>query len=324
MNRYPSRNRRKLLGVSVALAAASMLPQGHALGATPPATRVLRIGYQKGLLSILKGRGTLEQRLAPLGAKVEWTAFASGPPQLEAFTAGSIDFGDVGAVPPIFAQAVGAPFVYYGQTVPHPAGNAVIVPKDSPVASVAALKGKRIALTKGSSAQLLLMQLLAAAGLQDGDVKPMWLSPSDARAAFERGAVDAWVIWDPFLAVVQASSGARIVADGTGVVSTRSFYVTSHRYVEKNDDVLRATLAEIVAIDQWIDANRDKAAIEFARVWGLPREVVDVVLGRLEHGVEPVSRDVLAEQQRIADDFYALKLLPKKIDVRRGAPPSSG
>src|SRR5574343_1027654 len=111
--------------------------------------RLFRIGHQKGWLSILKGRGTLEKRLAPLGVKVSWTEFTAGPVQLEALNVGSIDFGDVGEAPPIFAQAAGAPLVYAGATVPRPALEAVIVPEGSSIRSVADLKGKRVAYNKG-------------------------------------------------------------------------------------------------------------------------------------------------------------------------------
>ncbi|HYS66644.1 MAG TPA: sulfonate ABC transporter substrate-binding protein [Paraburkholderia sp.] len=308
----------------MSLALASALPQASAQGTVPSAARSLRIGYQKGLLSILKGRGTLEKRLAPLGVRVDWAEFPSGPPQLEALNVGSIDFGDVGEAPPIFAQAAGAPFVYYGQTARRPASEAVIVPKDSSVTSIAELKGKRIALVKGSNTHFLLVRLLAAARIDYSDVTPVWLSPSDARAALERKAVDAWAIWDPFLAVAQTTAGARIIADGTGLVANRAFYFTSRNYVQKNDDVLRIVLAEIGAVDKWIEANRDKAASEFSQLWGVQREIVEVALGRLKYGTEPVSRETLADQQRIADAFFELKLLPKKINVAQAAPPSLG
>ncbi|MDE1180864.1 sulfonate ABC transporter substrate-binding protein [Paraburkholderia sp.] len=325
MTRDISQGRRAFLHAGTALGIAAAIPhvQAQSLAATT-APRALRIGYQKGLLSILKGRGTLEKRLAPLGTRVEWIEFPSGPPQLEALNVGSIDFGDVGEAPPIFAQAAGAPFVYYGQTGRRPASEAVIVKKESPVRSFAELKGKRIALVKGSNTHFLLVRLLAAAGLAYTDVTPVWLSPSDARAAFERNAVDAWAIWDPFLAVAQQTANARIVADGTGVVANRAFYFTSRTYVEKNDDVLRIALAEIGAADTWIEANRDQAAVEFSQLWGVPRDIVATALGRLKHGTEPISRDTISDQQRIADAFFDLKLVPRKIDVAQAAPPSLG
>ncbi|ABE36031.1 ABC transporter, substrate-binding, aliphatic sulfonates family protein [Paraburkholderia xenovorans LB400] len=321
MTRHSSPGRRHFIEAGLALALASAIPGAHAQGGASSA-RVLRIGYQKGPFSILKGRGTLDKRLAALGTRVEWTEFPSGPPQLEALNVGSIDFGDVGEAPPIFAQAAGAPFVYYGQTAKRPVSEAVVVPDDSPVTSFSELKGKRIALVKGSNTHFLLVRLLAAAKIDYRDVTPVWLSPSDARAAFERKAVDAWAIWDPFLAVAQKTANARIIADGSGVVANRAFYFTSHNYVQKNDDVLRVVLGEIGALDKWVEANRSEAAGEFAQLWGVPREIVEVALARLQYGVEPISRETLADQQRIADAFYELKLLPKRIEVAHAAPPS--
>ncbi|MGA7812034.1 sulfonate ABC transporter substrate-binding protein [Caballeronia sp.] len=321
MNRFHSLSRRRFVASGLTLAASSVLPQAHAQNNPLAPTRFLRIGYQKGLLSILKGRGTLEHRLAPLGVSVEWTEFPSGPPQLEALNVGAIDFGDVGEAPPVFAQAAGAPFVYYGQTAPRPASEALVVPNDSPVKSVAQLKGKRIALTKGSNTHFLLLKLLATANIEYTDVTPVWLSPSDARAAFEQKAVDAWIIWDPFLAVVQATGNARIVADGQGLVQNRAFYFTSRTYVDKNDDVLRAVLEEVGAADHWIATNREQAAVEFSRLWGVPQPIVITVLTRLKYGTQPFSRDALANQQSIADAFYKLKLLPSRIDVSAAAPP---
>ncbi|SAL40543.1 ABC transporter, substrate-binding protein, aliphatic sulfonates [Caballeronia sordidicola] len=320
MNRFHSSSRRRFVASGLALAASGALPLAHAQGHSAQNARSLRIGYQKGLLSILKGRGTLEHRLAPLGVSVQWTEFPSGPPQLEALNVGSIDFGDVGEAPPVFAQAAGAPFVYYGQTAQRPASEALVVPDDSPVKSVAQLKGKRIALTKGSNTHFLLLRLLENANIDYADVTPVWLSPADARAAFEQKAVDAWAIWDPFLAVVQATGRARIIADGTGVVQNRAFYFTSRNYVAKNDDVLRAVLEEIGATDHWISTNREQAAAEFSRLWGIPQPIVITALTRLKYGTEPVSRDALANQQRIADAFYKLKLLPSQIDVTVAAP----
>jgi len=187
--------------MAASLAAAALSASGLALAQKPG--RILRIGHQKGWLSLLKSRGTLEKRLAPLGASVSWTEFNAGPVQLEALNVGSIDFGDVGEAPPIFAQAAGAPLVYAGATVPRPRLEAIIVPKTSPIRTVAELRGKKIALNKGSNVHYFLVKLLEKNGLKYGDVQPVFLAPPDARAAFERGAVDAWVIWDPFLAAAQ-------------------------------------------------------------------------------------------------------------------------
>ncbi|ALS61070.1 sulfonate ABC transporter substrate-binding protein [Pandoraea norimbergensis] len=330
MSAHFSAVRRRLLTTgAAALAYAAAAPIASAQSGAPGAAgatggRVLRIGNQKGLLTLLKGRGTLEKRLAPLGVHVTWTEFPSGPPQLEALNVGSIDFGDVGEAPPVFALAAGAPFVYFGQGVQRPNSEGLLVPKTSPITSFAQLKGKRVGFTKGSNTHYLYVRLLQQANLKPQDVTPVFLQPADARAAFERGAIDAWLIWDPFLAVAQKSLDARLVADGTGLVSNRLYFFTSRTYVQHNEDVLRVVIEELNTVDKWVEANRAAAASEYAQLWGVPRDAVELVLSRQRFGIERITRATLAEQQQIADAFLELNLLPKRIDVAQAAPPSLG
>ncbi len=318
LNRF-SLQRRHLLAASAATAAAAALPATSWAQASG-APRVLRVGHQKGWLSILKGRGTLEKRLAPLGVKVTWTEFNSGPVQLEALNVGSIDFGDVGEAPPIFAQAAGAPLVYAGATVPRPALEAVIVPKDSSIRSVADLKGKRVAYNKGSNVQYFLVKLLEKNGLKYGDVQSIFLAPADARAAFERGAIDAWIIWDPFLAAAQKQLDARLLVDATGVVNNRAYYFTSRDFATRNADVLRIAIEEVNTIDTWASKNKDAAAAELSAVLGLDNSLTELYLNRARFGTAPVTREILAEQQAIADTFFDLKLIPTKLNLLHAAP----
>ncbi|HVL46062.1 MAG TPA: sulfonate ABC transporter substrate-binding protein [Acidovorax sp.] len=317
LNRF-SLQRRHLLAASAATAAAGAIPSAWAQASGAP--RVLRVGHQKGWLSILKGRGTLEKRLAPLGVKVTWTEFNAGPVQLEALNVGSIDFGDVGEAPPIFAQAAGAPLVYAGATVPRPALEAVVVPKDSPIRSVADLKGKRVAYNKGSNVQYFLVKLLEKHGLKYADVQSVFLAPADARAAFERGAIDAWIIWDPFLAAAQKQLDARLLADATGVVNNRAYYFTSRDFATQNADVLRVAIEEVNAIDTWASRNKDAAAAELSAVLGLDKSITALYLNRARFGTAPVTREILAEQQAIADTFFDLRLIPKKLNLLHAAP----
>lgn len=310
--------RRQILRAGAAAAALSAIPSVIAQNAT----RELRIGYQKGFLSILKGRGTLEKRLAPLGASIKWIEFLSGPPQLEALNVGSIDFGDVGEAPPIFAQVAGAPLVYYGATVPRPEQEAVIVPKGSSIKTVADLKGKRVALNRGSNVHYLIVKLLEKAGLAYSDVNIIFLPPTDARAAFERGSVDAWVIWDPFLAAAEKQLDARVLANGNGAVNNRGYYFTSRNYVAKNDDILRIVLEEVARVETWAAANRKESAAELAAVLGLERPILDLATARGGYGVIPINRAILQEQQKIADTFFDLKLIPKRVNVLEAAPAS--
>jgi sulfonate transport system substrate-binding protein len=311
-----SLQRRHILAASAA--AAVTATTGASWGQAPG--RVLRVGHQKGWLSILKARGTLEKRLAPLGVKVTWTEFNAGPVQLEALNVGSIDFGDVGEAPPIFAQAAGAPLVYAGATVPRPALEAVIVPRGSPIRTVADLKGKRVAYNKGSNVHYFLVRLLQKNGLKYSDVQSVFLAPPDARAAFERGAVDAWIIWDPFLASAQKTLDARLLVDATGVVKNRGYYFTSRDFATRNTDVLRVAIDEINAIDTWVSKNREAASSELSAILGLDKSITDLYLSRAQYGTAPVTREILAEQQEIADAFFELRLIPKKLNLLHAAP----
>ena len=316
MSHFSSQRRRLVQGAVTAitlpsLASFSALAQG--------APRELRIGHQKGLLSLLKGRGTLEKRLAPLGVTVKWTEFTAGPVQLEALNVGSIDFGDVGEAPPIFAQAAGAPLAYVGATVPRPASEAVLVPKGSAIKTVADLKGKKIALNKGSNVHYFLVKLLEKHGLTYADVNPVFLPPSDARAAFEKGSVDAWVIWDPFLAAAEKALDATVLADATGVVGNRAYYFSSLGYVDKNADVLKVVIEELDKVDQWGAANRSALAAELSQLFGIPRPVLELSVSRQKFGTTPITKAILGEQQTLADTSFDLKLIPKRINVLEAA-----
>jgi sulfonate transport system substrate-binding protein len=287
-----------------------------AVGASYGQDKVVRIGFQKyGKLVLLKGRGTLEEKLKPLGYKVAWTEFPSGPPLLEALNVGSIDFGVAGETPPIFTQAAGAPLVYLAYDPPAPQGEAILVPEDSPLKSVADLKGKKVALNKGSNVHYLLVKALEKAGLKYTDIQPVFPAPSDALAAFTRGSVDAWVIWDPYEAAAEASTGARMLADGTGLVANHQFYFSSKKFLAENGRAVDTVLAALNETDDWTKNNIQAVAEQLSPSVGLPAAVVAVSLKRESYGILPISDAVIASQQRIADTFLALGLLPKAITV---------
>ncbi len=283
--------------------------------------KVLRIGYQKyGTLTLLKARGTLEKRLAPQGITVKWTEFPAGPQLLEGLNVGAIDFGTVGEAPPIFAQAAGAQLAYIGNEPPAPTAEAIVVPKGSAIKSVADLRGKRVALNKGSNVHYLLVRQLEKAGIPYNEIQPVYLPPADARAAFERGAVDAWVIWDPFLAAAEKQLGARVLADGRdadgkNLVSNHQFYLASRPYAQAKPETVRLLLDELASLGAWAQKNPNDASAVLISELGLEPAVLHLAVSRFSYGARPVNADVLAEQQRIADVFHALKLIPKPIRV---------
>src|ERR1700709_573411 len=304
----------------IAVAVLSMTTALAGVGATYGQDKTVRIGFQKyGKLVLLKSKGTLEGKLKAEGYQVVWTEFPSGPPLLEARNVGATDFGNTGEAPPFFAQAAGAPIQYVAYEPPAPKGEAILVPKDSKLNSVADLKGRKIALNKGSNVHYLLVKALEKAGVKYSEVEPVLLAPADARAALERGAVDAWVIWDPFQAAAEAATGARTLADGTGVVSNYQFYFSSKKFLESDPKIIDIVLAQLSAVDDWAKGDIHAVAEQLAPAIGLPVGVVEVALKRQAYGIKPVTDSVIADQQQVADTFFALGLLPKTIRISDAA-----
>jgi sulfonate transport system substrate-binding protein len=297
------------------LAATLLVAAVGAAGAADAADRTIRIGFQKyGTLILLKGKGALEEKLKPLGVDVKWAEFQFGPPLLEAVNAGAIDFGTTGEAPPIFAQAASARLVYLANDPPSPKGEAILVPKDSPIKTLADLKGKKVAVAKGSNSHYLLVKALEKGGLSYSDITPAFLAPADARAAFERGSVDAWSVWDPYYAAAEVA-GARVLTDGEDVVSNHQFFLSARDYAEKNADILKIVLSELRAVEEWVAKDPKAAATELAPIVGIPTPLLERAIVRQGLGVAPVTPEVAAAQQRIADTFLELKLIPKPITV---------
>ncbi|MCG6136531.1 MAG: sulfonate ABC transporter substrate-binding protein [Nostoc sp. LLA-1] len=276
---------------------------------------VIRIGYQKSAI-LLKNKGLLEKRLNPEGVSVEWLEFAAGPQLLEAMNVGSIDFGHVGESPPIFAQAAGAAITYIAGIIPSPAGSAILVNKDSPIQTVQELKGKKIAFQRGSSAHYMLVQILEKYGLQYSDIEAVFLAPADARAAFFRGSVDAWAIWDPFYAAAEESANARKLIDGTGINKQGGYYLASQTFAAQQQEIIKAVLEEIQELETWSTENREEVAATLAPILGIELETLRTSTNRRTFGITPITPELITLQQEVADKFYELNLIPKQINVR--------
>ncbi|MBV9732388.1 MAG: sulfonate ABC transporter substrate-binding protein [Verrucomicrobia bacterium] len=287
-------------------------------GPISASSATLRIGYQKAAstLVLLKAHGTLEKKLAPLNVEVKWLEFAAGPQLLEGLNLGSIDFGYVGEVPPIFALAAGAPLVYTAYELPTPEAEGILVPKDSPIRTIADLKGKKVAFNKGSDVHWLVVKALQDTGLKYRDIQPAYLAPADARAAFQNGAIDAWAIWDPFFVAAQRQIGARVLTTAKGIVNRHQYFVSTRSFSEKNAEVVKILMQELGGVGQWVRDNYAKAAKELAPIQGLEPDIVEASLRHYEHIYKPIDDAVLADQQRIADTFYELKLIPQKLTVK--------
>lgn len=300
----------------IASAMLSLAIVGSTVGLSYGQDKVVRIGFQKyGKLVLLKSKGTLEPKLKALGYSVTWTEFQFGPPLLEAINVGAIDFGNTGETPPVFAQAAGAPIRYVAFEPPAHKGEAILVQKGSPLKSVADLKGKKVAVAKGSNAHYLLVNALEKAGIKYEDITPAYLAPADARAAFETGAVDAWSIWDPYQSAAETTLGARTLTDATGLVPNTQFYLSSQKFIETEPRVLDVLLESLREIDTLAKADPHAVAEQLSPSVGLPVPVLEVALKRQSYGIKLIDAQVLLEQQKLADTLYRLKLIPKEVRV---------
>lgn len=280
------------------------------------ASTEIRIGWQKGSdLAVIKAKGTFERTLQQNGISVQWIEFPAGPQILEALNVGGIDLGGVGETPPVFAQVASANLVYAGFQLGAPAAEALLVPKSSPIKTVADLKGKHVVLNRGSNVHYLLVQLLEKAHLSYDDIKVSYLKPSDAYAAFQNGHVDAWVIWDPYATAAVAQLDARVLADAHGVANNYQFYIASRSFAQAHSEALKFVLAQANSESLWIGRHQKEAAQILASQTGLPVEITERSVSHYSYGIALLDANVVSSQQRIADTFFRLKLIPKQIDV---------
>lgn len=278
----------------------------------------LRIGFQKGSVGIVlaKEHHLLEQRFPH--TKISFVEFPAGPQLLEALNAGSIDLGPTGDIPPIFAQAAGIDLLYVGAEPERPKAEVILVGKQSPIHGVADLKGRKIALQKGSSSHNLLLRVLARANLGFNDIQPIYLAPADARAAFSSGSVDAWVIWDPYYSAAALDGQARVLADGSGLPGIgANYYLAARSYVQAHGGFVEAALQAISAADDLSRSDRADSLRLLSAYSGLPPAVMTLFLDHrpASNAIHAMGNADVQSQQQIADAFYRSHLIPKPVKV---------
>jgi sulfonate transport system substrate-binding protein len=277
----------------------------------------LRIGYQKwGTFSILKASGKLAEAFKSKGIKLEWIEFPAGPPLLEALNAGGIDVGHSGDSPPLFAQAANIPFVYFAVSSASPKSSAILVKTNSSIRHASDLRGRRLGFAKGTSAHTMVLRYLEKNGLAIPEIIPVYLPPADGRAALESGSIDAWAIWDPYLAVTEESGGYRALANGEGYVDGREFYFASRRIVESQPQLVKDFRTELEHIKIWAKGHSDEVNHFLAADTGIALSAVSMAEERRNrYETQLMTPDVIASQQSLADRYFKLGFLPKKIDV---------
>jgi sulfonate transport system substrate-binding protein len=304
--------RREFLKLSLGTAAAALSARANA----DNGVKEIRVGYQKnGVLVIARQQSVLENHFGPHGIEVKWVEFSSGPPMMEAMNVASIDYGAVGDTPPVFAQAAGAAIVYVaGQSVTN--GQGILVPPNSAIRTIAELKGKRVGFTKGSSAQNVVVQTLEKAGLTYADITPVYLTPPDAGPAFASGSIDAWSIWDPYFAIGETKQNGRILVNASEITKSNSFYIANRDFARNHGSVLQQIVDVTTSAANWAETHRDEVARSLSAITGIPLDIQTIAANRSSFAVEPITDDIVATQQGVADSFFKLGLIPKQIVIR--------
>ncbi len=285
---------------------------------TAAVVQTLSIGYQKSSLNLLVARQQkiFEQQFPQ--AKIEWREFPAGPQMLEALAVNAVDFGYVGNTPPIFAQAANKDLRYIAYELVPEQSQALLIPSNSQIKSIADLKGKRIAVQKGSSAHELLAKVLQKAGLSWTDIQPIWLPPADARAAFDKQSIDAWSIWDPYLSAAELDSKAKVLTSAADFPKTYSFYIANPKFITEHPQAVAQFIGGLNSADQWILKNQTVALDIYKKSTGLNQATAEQVFNRRlkPSPIQTLTPEVIQTQQNIADLFQQVKLIPQKINVQ--------
>ncbi|NNH15109.1 sulfonate ABC transporter substrate-binding protein [Acinetobacter sp. ANC 4282] len=305
-------------GMNAMLIACAMLGSSAAL-AVDPSVKQLRVGYQKASVNLViaKQQKLFEQEFP--NAKISWNEFPGGPQILEALAVGSIDIGATGDTPPVYAQAGNKPLHYFAYETAKHLASAILVPRNSKIIQLSQLKGKRIGVHRGSSSHYLLVQAVRKAGLQWTDIQPIWLSPADARAAFQKGAIDAWAIWDPYYASAQVEDKAKVLASGQGLSPNYTFYLASGDLVKNHPQALKGIIKQVNVADKWVQSNKAATATLFAQSTGLKLNVSQTFIQRRPNpsSAALLTQKVIADQQELANRFSELKIIPKSIHIQQ-------
>ena len=302
-----------LLAAACSSASSSPAKSSDAVTAAQLSRLTLRIGDQKGTgaQALLTAAGLIGK----LPFRASWDDFTSGPPMLQAMGAGSIDIGGVGDAPPVFAAAAGENIAVVGALLGNPLGAAIVVPKNSPIRTVAQLKGKKIAVAQGSSADYHLLAVLKQAGLTPKDVTLDYLQPTQALPAFSSGAVDAWDIWSPYIEQVTAQDDARIIVNGSPIGNTYSFEVASRSALA--DPVKVAAIRDYIKLLNQAHAWSNTHPQQWAKIWaaetGLPDSVMIKAAKDSTSDAVPINSTVINAEQSITNDFYNAGLIPTDI-----------
>jgi sulfonate transport system substrate-binding protein len=303
---------------TAATSTANSADSQKATDAKPKEKVTVNIGVQgkTGILVYARENGFFEKAFAAVGAEVKWNEFASGPPHFEALASGRLDFGSVGGTPVISGQVGGVDFKAIGVTSDGKKGNMIIIPKGSPIKELKDLKGKKVAVAKGSSAYNFLYMAIDKAGLKGDDVKVIQLQPDEARPALETGAIDAWSIWDPYATTAVFQLGATILASGQDLnINAPGFLIARTKFTQEHPELTVLFLKTYEETRKYYLEHQDEVADGFVKTQKLEKPIIVTVLKNSEPLLSPITPEFAKAHQEQADFLFSVGAINKKLDT---------
>lgn len=278
--------------------------------------KTIKIGYQKAdPIDIAKSRGKFIKKMKAKGYQVVFKEFKDGSALLQALNSGNIDYARTGDVPPVTAQANGSKLVYVAAGSSKAAGSGILVKKNSSIKSITDLKGKKIAYTKNTSSEYLLMKILKKAGLTTNDVKLVSMDQSSAGVSFAKNKVDAWVTWDPYTAQGELKSGGKILVDGSGITNNRDFIISTKSFTSKNKKATNYLVKYLEDDMQWAQNHKSELAKMLSKSLNMSENIIKRQVSRRSFSMAKLTKKITAEQQAVGDFFYEEGLMDKKVTV---------
>ncbi|MFF2092353.1 ABC transporter substrate-binding protein [Paenibacillus sp. NPDC058174] len=270
------------------------------------------------LLTIAKNKGFFEEAFGKVNAEVKWNEFQSSVPLLEGVVSNRVDFSFIGDGTVVTGKAADSPFTVISVTGVEGNQNSVIVKPDSPIQSIADLKGKTIAVAKGSSGHIFLIKALEKNGLSEDDVKLVQLQPDEANPAFQSGNLDAWAIWDPFVTIETQGGRARILES----VKTMGFIAPAvmigrDQFLKDHPDLAALYLKVYQQTVEWVAGHLDEAVTILATEKKMDPELVRTLISNTHYINEPVSPEIEGAMQSTADILEATGTVKKKVDISK-------
>ncbi len=271
------------------------------------------IGYQKGdPVDVSKSRGVLVKKMKALGYRIVFKEFSDGSSEMQALVSGSINYARTGDTPPITATSN---ITYLAAGAKRANGSGILVKANSGITKLSDLKGKKVAYTQGTSSHYLLLQALSKAKFSNSDIKWVNMKQPDAAIAFSKGKVDAWVTWDPYTAQGQVQQKAQLLVDGQGLSNNRDFLISTQSYAKKHQEINKYLVKYVGEDMKWANKHPNKLVTLLSKKLHMKQAVVQKMVDRRDWTMSPLSKSVIADEQKIADVFYANDLIKKQIKV---------